>query len=321
MALIRKDAQKSQAKLRMSLIGGPGAGKTRSALEIGKHFGDGRIDVLDTEPGSSQKYAGKVKFKVTEIGSGYHPDVLDEWLTMVENDCDVAVVDNLTHFWSGPGGLLELAEDEVKRQKARGGKGDSFASWKVIDPLYKRMVHRLMTAKCHLIVCVRAKVEHVRETDDRGKTTVRKVGMAPEMRDQFVFVNDIEGMLDQDHNLVIGKTRCDEIDGKVFPKPGKEFAEILKAWLSDGAPASVVAIPELPVTPPPGLDSSAAHYAAINDRISTITADAEYQDARAALREAIDSGKVTKTQGNELAKALVAKRDSLNGAAKQEQQA
>jgi hypothetical protein len=43
-------------------------------------------------------------------------------------------------------------------------------------------------------------------------------------------------MLDIEHHLVIGKTRCEALDGKVFYKPGKEMADILKAWLTDGAP-------------------------------------------------------------------------------------
>ena len=57
-------------------------------------------------------------------------------------------------------------------------------------------------------------------------------------------------MLDIDHNLVIGKTRCDALDGKVFTKAGEDVAKILRAWLSDGeVPVAPVAA-AVPVAPP-----------------------------------------------------------------------
>lgn len=149
-----------------------------------------------------------------------------------------AFIDSITHFWNGEGGFLQLVDEEVKKQRARGGRGDSFAAWKDVTPIYNRLVHAILASPMHVIVCMRAKQEYVKEADERGKTTVRKVGMAPEMRDNFQFEMTVEGMLDMEHNLVIGKTRCEAIDGKIYHKPGKELAETLKSWLEDGAPAT-----------------------------------------------------------------------------------
>ena len=56
---------------------------------------------------------------------------------------------------------------------------------------------------------------------------------------------DAATAIDIDHNLTIGKTRCDELDGKVFKKPGQQVAEILNRWLGSGAVATVTAsVPE-----------------------------------------------------------------------------
>jgi hypothetical protein len=236
-----KKATKAQAKLRMAVHGPSGSGKTRSALEVARHLGK-RIALVDTERGSASKYANLVEFDVQEVYDNYHPNraikAMDE---AAAEAYDVLIVDSLSHFWNGPGGFLELVDEEVKKMRARGGKADSFAAWKEIDPIYRRLMQAILACPMHVIVTMRAKQEYVKEQDDRGKTTIRKVGMAPEMRDAAQYEFDVEGMLDIDHNLVIGKTRCDELDGKVFNKPGREVAEILKRWLSDGAPVAQAA--------------------------------------------------------------------------------
>ncbi|MGK3981210.1 AAA family ATPase [Sorangium sp. So ce118] len=232
-----KKATKAQAKLRMAIHGPSGSGKTRSALEIARHIGT-KIALLDTEQGSASKFAHLVEFDVEEIYGNYHPNRaikgMDE---AAAGGYDVLIIDSLSHFWNGVGGFLELVDEEVKKMRARGGKADSFAAWKEIDPIYRRLIQAILSCPMHVIVTMRAKQEYIKEQDDRGKTTIRKVGMAPEMRDAAQYEFDVEGMLDIDHNLVIGKTRCDELDGKVFNKPGRDVAEILKRWLSDGVPA------------------------------------------------------------------------------------
>jgi hypothetical protein len=44
--------------------------------------------------------------------------------------------------------------------------------------------------------------------------------------------------MNMEHQLVIGKTRCDAVDGQFYDKPGKNFATPIHAWLSSGAPAA-----------------------------------------------------------------------------------
>lgn len=241
-----KKATKEQAKLRLCMSGASGAGKTRSALEIAKHLGK-RIAVIDTERGSASKYSDKVDFDVCEINGDYHPQrFMDAIKAAADAGYDVIILDSLSHAWNGKGGFLDLCDQEVKRMQARGGKADSFAAWKAITPIYQDLVQTIMTSPAHVISCLRAKQSYSKEG---GK--VQKLGLEPEFRDGFNFENDIEGLFDQEHNFVVGKTRCEAIDGKIFNKPGKEFAEAIKAWLEDGAPASPKAEPTPAPTPAP----------------------------------------------------------------------
>lgn len=225
-----KKATKEQSRLRMSIHGPSGAGKTYSALSIATNLGN-KVCLADTETGSASKYGDKFEFDVCEFTGDYHPDRLCEFLKEVPGQgYDVIVIDSLSHFWNGSGGFLELVDAEVKRSVARGNKADSFNAWKVVDPVYKRLVHAIQTCEAHVIITLRAKTEYSKEN---GK--VQKLGLAPEMRDNFQYEMDVEGMLDIDHNLAVGKTRCDALDGKVFKKPGKDVAEILKKWFTTGA--------------------------------------------------------------------------------------
>lgn len=233
-----KKATKEQSRLRMAIHGPSGAGKTFSALSIATNLGS-KVCLGDTETGSASKYGDKFDFDVCEFSGNYHPDSLVEFLHEVPTQgYDVIVIDSGSHFWNGTGGFLELVDAEVKRGVARGGKADSFNAWKAVDPVYKRLVHAIHTCKAHVIITLRAKTEYSKEN---GK--VQKLGLAPEMRDNFQYEMDVEGMLDIDHNLAIGKTRCDGLDGKVFPKPGKNVAHILRDWLGAGVPMRAVEAP------------------------------------------------------------------------------
>lgn len=234
MSLFQK-ATKHQSKLRLALQGPAGSGKTWSALSIARHLGE-KIAVVDTEYGSASKYSDEFDFDVMELRDDFNPARVGECIKGASG-YDVLVIDSMTMFWNGPGGFLALVDEEVKKQRARGSKGDSFAAWKDIDPQYKRMVHAILAAPMHVIVTLRAKTAYERTEDERGKARIQKLGLAPEIRDTFQYEMDIEGMLDMEHNLVIGKTRCAALDGRVFHKPGQDVAEVLRTWLTTGAPA------------------------------------------------------------------------------------
>lgn len=255
MAFVK--ASRVATKLRLALSGPAGSGKTRSALEISRHLTpDLRIAVVDTEQGSASKYAdvGGLDFDVMEIRGNYHPkQVATAIADAAAGGYGVVIFDSLTHFWNGPGGFLQLVDDEVARMKARGGKPDSFAAWKVVDPIYKQMVQDLLNAPIHVIVTLRAKTEYEKTDNGKGGTKIQKVGMAPEIRDTFQYEMDVEGTLDMDHTLVIGKTRIDPLDGRVFKRAGKDFADIYHHWAASGvapvrAVATVVTVPPLSET-------------------------------------------------------------------------
>lgn len=225
-------ATKKAAKLRMLIAGPSGSGKTYSALRLASAFGS-RIALIDTEKGSASKYAGDPgipDFDTADVSPPYGPERLIEMLASVSG-YDVAIVDSVTHFWKGTGGFLEMIDAEVARMKSRGGKGDSFAAWKVVDPVYRQLVDAIVGCPAHIICCVRAKTAYEKRQEN-GRNTVERVGMEPEMREGFEYEFDAFGMLDVDHRMVIQKTRCSAVDGAIVDKPGPAFAAPLMQWLA-----------------------------------------------------------------------------------------
>jgi hypothetical protein len=80
-------------------------------------------------------------------------------------------------------------------------------------------------------------MDYVQEKDDRGKTVIRKVGMAPVQRDGLEYEFDIVGDMNQDHDLVVTKSRCEALSDAVINRPDEALGRKIRAWLSDGAAA------------------------------------------------------------------------------------
>jgi hypothetical protein len=226
-------ATKKQARLRMALIGISGSGKTYSALNVAKHLG-GRVAVIDTERGSASKYADLFEFDVLEPDT-FSPMTYVEAIKAAEAaGYDILIIDSLSHAWSGKDGALE----QVDRAAKRSNSGNSFAAWRDITPQHNALVDAMIGSRCHVIATMRAKTEYVQERNEKtGRSEIRKVGLAPVQRDGLEYEFDVVGDMTIDNDLVITKSRCPKLTGMVVNKPGQETADVLKAWLTDGAPA------------------------------------------------------------------------------------
>ena len=235
MTFTFKKATKLESKGRIALTGPSGAGKTLTALKFARVLAGpaGRIAVIDTEKGSASKYSDKFEFDVLELTS-FAPLTYVEAIKAAEAaGYDVIVVDSLTHAWSGKDGAMEQV-DKIKA-RSRGGDGNGFTAWKDVTPMHNALIDAMTGSTAHVVATMRSKMEYVIEEDSRGKKVPRKVGMAPEQRAGMEYEFDLVGDMDQDHRLVVSKSRCDELADAVVMKPGPETAEVFRAWLS-GAP-------------------------------------------------------------------------------------
>lgn len=212
---------KSQKRLRMALIGASGSGKTYSALSIASHLGE-QVAVIDTERGSSALYCDEFDFQICNL---VNPSP-ENYITAIKAaaEFDVLVIDSFSHAWYE---LLNMA-------------GQRFENWAKVRPLERSLINAILDHPGHVLITMRTKTEYVVEMVENrsGKMSnqPRKVGTIPIQSKDVEYEFDISGNLSSDHVLTIDKTRCPALDRMEFPNPGQELADILTAWLTDGAP-------------------------------------------------------------------------------------
>lgn len=225
-----KPATKKEARLRMAFVGPAGSGKTYSSLAIAKELGD-KIAVIDTERGSASKYADHFGFDVLELQTFSPAQYVEAIKAASDAGYDVLVIDSLSHAWMGKDGALE----QVDAASARSRSANTYFAWREVTPEHNRMVDAILGSSCHVIVTMRAKTEYVIE-EVKGKQVPRKIGMAPIQRDGLEYEFDVVGDLDHNNLYVISKTRCSDLQGKTFHRPGPELAGLLKEWLTGEPP-------------------------------------------------------------------------------------
>lgn len=224
-------ATKCRAKLRLGMSGPAGSGKTYSALLIADGLG-GRIGLIDTEHGSGDLYADLLAegYDVLQLSPPFTPARYIEAIhTMEQAGIATIIVDSLSHAWSGEGGSLD------RHGKIADRSGNSWQAWRQVTPEHNALVEALLQSPCHVIATMRAKTEYVQEKDERsGRQIVRKIGLAPVMRDGIEYEFTIFMELDSQHLAHVGKDRTQLFDGMII-KPDRDTGRELLAWLDSGA--------------------------------------------------------------------------------------
>lgn len=228
-------ATKCRAKLRLGMSGPAGSGKTYSALLIAHGLG-GRIGLIDTEHGSGDLYADLLPegYDVLQLTPPFTPARYVEAIQAFEAaGVQTIIVDSLSHAWSGEGGSLD------RHGKIADRSGNSWQAWRQVTPEHNALVEAMLQSSCHVIATMRAKTEYVQEKDERtGRQIVRKIGLAPVMRDGIEYEFTIFMELDSQHLAHVGKDRTRLFDGMII-KPDADIGRQLLAWLDSGAPEPV----------------------------------------------------------------------------------
>jgi len=275
-----KPAQRTQAKLRLAIDGPSGSGKTYSALLIAKGLAGGdlsKVALLDTERGSGSLYSDLGAYAILDFGPPYTvARFVKAHDAAVAEGYEVIVVDSLTHFWSGEGGILDAVDKFAKTNTS----GNTFAAWKQGTPLQKQLMDTMLASPCHIIATIRSKVEWVIEDNEKGKKVPRKVGLAPDQRKDLEYEYTIVLNLSREHIATASKDRTSIFDERL-EVPSEAMGAELAAWLGSAAPE------------PPKAKPTAA---AIDE-----------QREQAAAAEPASNGTITQAQAKRLHENLLAK--------------
>lgn len=245
-----QEVVRAKSKLRMALTGVSGAGKTLGALYIAYGLtGDwSKIAVIDTEHERARMYANR-----TDLGTGkflycplYPPYTAERYTSLVKEAASVVgpdgvvIVDSFSHAWNNEGGVLDVKD----RIAAQAGK-NSYTAWNEAGKVQNSLVNTILAVGCHTIVTMRSKMDYVMQENERGKTQLVKVGLAPVQRDDTEYEFDIVLDIARSHIATASKdvTFLDKYGEIITPELGRQ----LKAWLDDGVdPAQLLG--EKPIT-------------------------------------------------------------------------
>jgi hypothetical protein len=186
--------------------------------------------LIDTERGSGDLYADLYDYSVITLEPPFKPDILIEAIHAAEKaGFNVIIIDSLSHFWSDEGGILDQADKMQNSGKNR------FTLWADLTPQHRRLVNALLNSPRHIIGTMRSKQEYAMETDDKGKASVKKLGLAPVQREGMEYEFTVFFDISQDHYAKATKDRTNMFKDEVFIMDEQIGARIAK-WLEEGRP-------------------------------------------------------------------------------------
>ncbi len=300
MALLEfKHAKREQVRIKVSIAGPAGSGKTMSSLlmaygltraefpNISEEDVWDKICIIDTESGSGALYVGKQvgsttigSYNTIQLSPPFEPAVFVDAIHMAENHgMNVIIIDSLSHAWAGAGGALDQQGKIAERS------GNSWSAWRTITPQHNKLVDAMLQSPAHIIANMRAKMEYQQITNESGKKQIKALGMGVVMKDGIEYEFGVSFMLDYDHVANATKDRTGMFDGKYFvidENTGKQ----MYAWLSSGAvPAPKTAEIPAPSPAPSDLSDRIAKAIAVVDPLIVAAAAADKEGTKAKVIE------------------------------------
>jgi len=302
-------AQRIIKKARIGLCGAAGSGKTLTALKIASGLGQ-KVALVDTENNSSVLYADRIDFDVLNIEP---PFEITKYITAIHQaeaaGYDVLILDSISHAWAGEGGLLDT------QGKLADGGMNSFTAWRKLTPQHNAFIEAMIRSKLHLIATMRSKMDYVVETNEKGKSVPKKVGLAPVQREGMDYEFDIVFDLDLGHNAQSSKDRSSLFDGRLVSKPDEKIGKQILEWLDRGqqpvlatnnaAPAQAHIFNES------GFLTGEKETTAMLDAIQKATTFERLDSIEQSRLKGLSSKKLTEDQAKRLADAISQKRSHL----------
>ncbi len=262
-----KKADKKAAKLRCSIFGPSGAGKTFTSLRIANGFKNatnGKIAFIDSERGSASKYADRFDFDVLELDRKTIADYIQGIKVASENNYNILIIDSLSHAWQ------ELIED-IDRLANVKYKGNTWRAWAEGTPKQRSLIDAIINYPGHVIATIRSKTEWEIGEDKK----VRRVGLSPEQGKGIEYEFDMLLEITVDHYATVIKDRTGKYQDKIIQMPDEKFGVELINWLNSGSAIQPVEVAKVtkstsaPIQPvKSGLEETFGKYkTAINESI------------------------------------------------------
>jgi len=251
MAFQVKKAKREKIYVKVALMAPSGGGKTYGALrlatgmaeEIKKETGkDARILMANTEAKRGYYYANEFDYDIVDIEPPHNPEKYVDLIDFaVQEGYSILIIDSSSHEWEGKGGCLEL------HQQA----GGQYQSWKSVTPRHNKFISAIADSPIHIIATMRGKDQYEINKDDRGKTSIQKLGVGAKQRDGFEYEFTCTFLIDQKTNTA----EVQKDNTHIFDKEGptilsETHGKKIIQWANSGEGYTPVVRKEDPVPEP-----------------------------------------------------------------------
>lgn len=288
MAFQVKKAKREKIYAKIALMAPSGGGKTYGSLrlatgmaeEIEKETGKkAKILMGNTEQKRGYYYANEFDYDIVDIEAPHNPEKYVEFIEFaVSSGYDIVIIDSSSHEWEGKGGCLEL------QQQA----GGTYQSWAKVTPRHNKFINAIADSPIHIIATMRGKDQYEINKDDRGKTSVQKLGVGAKQRDGFEYEFTCTFLIDQKTNTAEvqkDNTHIFEHEGSVILT--ENHGRKIMQWANSGdGYTPVVRQEETPETPADDLVSIKKEIITVCTKLGG-TANAELMSV---LRSYVPSG-------------------------------
>lgn len=230
-----KKAERSKIYAKIALMAPSGGGKTYGSLllatgmadEIKRETGkDAKILMLNTEQSRGSYYANEFSYDIYNVEAPHEPEKYIQLINeAVQLGYDILIIDSTSHEWEGKGGCLEL------QQRA----GGTYQAWAKVTPRHNRFINAIADSPIHIIATMRGKDQYEVEKDDRGKTSVKKLGVGAKQRDGFEYEFTATFLIDQKSNMAeVQKDNTHIFENEGAVKLTQEHGKKIIQWANSG---------------------------------------------------------------------------------------
>ena len=235
MAFQVKKATREKIYTKIALMAPSGGGKTYGALRLATGMAeelkeqngkDARILLANTESKRGYYYANEFNYDIVDIDAPHNPEKYVELIEFaVSEGYDILIIDSSSHEWEGKGGCLEL------QQQA----GGTYQSWAKVTPRHNKFINAIADSQIHIIATMRGKDQYEMEKDDRGRTTVTKLGVGAKQRDGFEYEFTCTFLIDQKTNMATAqKDNTHIFEGETATLLSEAYGKKIIQWANSG---------------------------------------------------------------------------------------
>lgn len=220
-----KRAKKEQVWLKVLLSGASGSGKSYSALRLAKGIAEkcgSDIAYIGTEGSRDKYYSSSFEYDLLQLEE---PFSIDKYIEAIDEAVragyKVLIIDSLTHEW------LWLNDTHDKMP------GNSFQNWGKLKPKHRAFMDKILTCPIHIIATSRSKDEWVLETDSKGRSVPKKVGLGSQQDKNITYEYTVSLVIEQDtHVAHADKDNTKIFDGRYDVLTEKDGAALYD-WAND----------------------------------------------------------------------------------------